>query len=186
MAGPDRLRWDQVYRDRQDDPYPPPDPLLFEFTPPVTGEAEHRALDMAGGMGQNGLWLSAQGYLVDIMDISRVALLRAQSEATRRHLRQINLYPVDLDEVQLDAGAYEIVCVFRFLKRDLFPQLRAAVQPGGRIIYETFNQRYRKAVPQFNPDFLLEVGELGGYFADWKILHYAEASHISRLAAEKP
>ncbi len=186
MAGEDRLRWDQIYRDRQNDAYPAPDPLLFEFTPPVTDEGDHRALDLASGIGQNGLWLSAQGYLVDIMDISRVALLRAQAEAARRQLRNINLYPVDLDETPLDTNAYEVVCVFRFLKRDLFPALRACVQPGGRIIYETFNRRYQKIVPQFNPAFLLEPGELAGYFADWKILHNAETTHISRLVAVKP
>jgi SAM-dependent methyltransferase len=186
MAGQDRLRWDQVYRDRQDEPYPPPAPLLFEFTPPISDEAEHRALDLAGGVGQNGLWLSAQGYLVDIVDISRVALLRAQAEAARRQLHNINLYPVDLDDVRLDASTYEIACVFRFLKRDLFPQLRACIRPGGRIIYETFNQRYRRLVPEFNPSFLLEVGELAGVFADWRILHNVETNHISRLVAIKP
>lgn len=186
MAGQDRLRWDQVYRDRENEPYPPPNPLLFEFTLPVTDEVEHRALDLAGGVGQNGLWLCAQGYLVDILDISRVALLRAQAEATRRQLHNINLYPVDLDDIQLETGTYEIACVFRFLKRDLFPQLRACVRPGGRVIYETFNQRYRRLVPEFNPAFLLEVGELGGIFADWKIIHNAETNHLSRLVAIKP
>lgn len=186
MAGQDRLRWDQVYRDRQHEAYPAPDPLLFEFTPPVSDEAEHRALDLAAGIGQNGLWLSAQGYLVDVMDISRVALLRAQAEAARRQLRNINLYPVDLDDTPLEANTYELICVFRYLKRDLFPALRAAVRPGGRIIYETFNRRYQKLVPQFNPAFLLEPGELSGYFADWKILHNMESGHVSRLVAVKP
>ena len=34
MTGDDRLRWDQIYRERNEEPYPSPDPLLFEFTPP--------------------------------------------------------------------------------------------------------------------------------------------------------
>lgn len=186
MAGQDRIRWDQIYRDRHKSPFPPPDPLLFEFTPPVNDSNDHRALDLAGGVGQNGLWLSTQGYLVDIVDISRVALLRAQAEMTRRKLRNVNLFQLDLDDAQLEAGAYEIVCVFRYLKRSLMPQIRACVKPGGRIIYETFNQRYREVVPGFNPLFLLEVGELAGYFADWKILHNFEGGHISRIVAIKP
>ena len=76
MTAQDRTRWDQVYRE-QTDAFPPPDPLLFEFTPPLLdATTEQRALDVAAGVGQNGLWLAAQGYVVDMIDVSRVALLR--------------------------------------------------------------------------------------------------------------
>jgi len=186
VSAEDRIRWDAIYRERADEPYPPPDPLLFEYTPPVTPEREYRALDLAAGHGQNGLWLAAQGYIVDVMDISRAALLRAQAEMAKRGLRNANLLPVDLDQVELPADLYDIICVFRYLKRELFPQLRASIRPGGRIIYESFNVRYHSLVPEFNPAFLLEVGELAGYFADWKILLSSDDGHISRLVARKP
>lgn len=186
MTAEDRIRWDSIYRERASEPYPPPDPLLFDYTPPMTVEGEFRALDLAAGCGQNGLWLAAQGYTVDIMDISRIALLRAQAEVAARNLRNVNLLPVDLDKVELPANFYDMTCVLRFLKRDLFPQLRACIRPGGRIIYETFNVRYRSVVPDFNAAFLLEIGELGGYFADWKILLNADDKHTSRLVARKP
>ncbi len=186
MSAEDRIRWDAIYRERASDAYPPPDPLLFDYVPPATPEQEWRALDLAAGHGQNGLWLAAQGYTVDIMDISRIALLRAQAEMATRNLRSANLLPVDLDTVELPANFYDVVCVFRYLKRDLFPQLRACVRPGGRILYETFNVRYRAIVPEFNPAFLLELGELAGYFADWKLLLNSHDKHISRLVARKP
>lgn len=186
MAAQDRIRWDQIYRERADRPYPEPHPLLFEFTPPAEPERGLRALDLAGGLGQNALWLSTQGYEVDLMDISRTALLRAQEEMRRRGLRRVNLLQVDLDQPHLDADAYALVCVFRFLKRELFPLLRASIQPGGRIIYETFNRRYLQILPAFNPQHLLEVGELVGYFADWKLLLYQENDHIAQLVAIKP
>lgn len=186
MSGEDRLRWDHIYRDRHDAPYPPPDPLLFEFTPPVALGEERRALDLAGGLGQNGLWLATQGYVVDIMDISRVALLRAQEELNARKIRSVNLLQVDLDKPELEASTYDLVCVFRYLKRDLFAPLRACVKSGGRIIYETYNRRYLSVVPGFNPVYLLNPGELAGHFADWKILHNVEISHVSQLVAVKP
>lgn len=186
MATQDRIRWDQIYRDRAGLPYPEPHPLLFEFTPPVEPERDLRALDLAGGLGQNALWLSTQGYVVDLLDISRAGLLRAQEEMARRGLRRVNLLQVDLDHAQLEQEAYALVCVFNFLKRELFPALRACLQPGGRIIYETFNRRYLQLVPGFNPDYLLEIGELAGYFADWRLLHYQEGDHIARLVAVKP
>lgn len=186
MAEGDRSRWDGIYRQRNHLPYPDPDPLLFEYTPPLTTSYEKRALDLAGGLGQNGLWLAQQGYVVDIMDISRMALLRGRAEVIARNLRNLNFLQVDLDNVELKASAYDLVCVFRYLKRDLFTQIRAAVRPGGRVIYETFNTRYLEVVPDFNPAYLLETGELAGYFADWKLLHHSEIRHTSRLVARKP
>ena len=83
------------------------------------------------------MWLASQGYLVDLVDVSRVALLRAQSEMGSRELRNVNLYQSDLDSYEIPADTYELVCVFRYLKRDMFPQLRQCVRSGGRIFYET-------------------------------------------------
>jgi tellurite methyltransferase len=186
MTAQDRTRWDQVYRE-QVNGIPPPDPLLFEFTPPLLDTPEpQRALDVASGLGQNGLWLAAQGYLVDMVDVSRVALLKAQDEMGKRQLRNINLYQADLDSYEFPQATYDLVCVFRYLKRDIFPQLRSTVRPGGRILYETFNIRYLDNVPGFNPAFLLEMGELAGYFADWKILHNNDGKQMSSLVAIKP
>jgi tellurite methyltransferase len=185
MSGHDRVHWDNIYRENLG--YPNPDPLLFPYVPPVLVGATppHRALDLAGGLGQNALWLASQGYRVDLIDISRVALVRAQREAAARALRTINFIQSDLDEAALQTEAYEVVCVFRFLKRDLFPALRASVRPGGRVIYETFNRRHLEIAPQFNPDYVLEVGELGGIFADWQILRLNEPDNISQIVAIK-
>jgi 2-polyprenyl-3-methyl-5-hydroxy-6-metoxy-1,4-benzoquinol methylase len=184
MSVTDQKRWDAIYQQRNQTPFPDPDPFLLECTPPATGE--QRVLDLAGGIGQNGLWLATQGYTVDVLDISRMALVRGRAEMTSRGLRDINFMHDDLDEVTLKLNKYAIVCVFRYLKRELFPQIRTSIQPGGRIVYETFNTNYLKLVPDFNTDFLLESGELATYFADWRILHNSEFNHISRLAAIKP
>jgi 2-polyprenyl-3-methyl-5-hydroxy-6-metoxy-1,4-benzoquinol methylase len=186
MSANDRARWDALYSQRTLEPYPEPDPLLFHYTPPVDQDEAHRSLDLAGGQGQNALWLAEQGYTVDLMDISRIALRRAQDEMTSRELRNINVFQVDFDQVILQPETYYLVCVFRFLSSKIMPQLRAAIRPGGRIIYETFNSGYLKTRPDFNPDYLLQAGELVGYFADWRILHTAELSTTSQVVAVKP
>ena len=52
------------------------------------------------------------------------------------------------------------IIVTNYLHRPLFPQLLAALAPGGVLIYETFaagNERYGRPA---NPDFLLRPGEL--------------------------
>lgn len=186
MSAEDRARWDGIYRQRSQESFPDPDPFLFEYTPPVAESDEKRALDLAGGVGQNGLWLAQQGYIVDVMDISRMALLRGRQEMVNLGLRNVNFLQVDLDSVDLKLNKYHLVCVFRYLKRDLFPQIRAAIRPGGRVVYETFNVNYLEVVPQFNPAFLLKLGELTGCFADWKVLHKSEIGYTSRIVAIKP
>lgn len=187
MSTTDSEHWDVRYQQRIDEGrFPAPDPLLLQFTPHPEGEPPPRALDLAAGLGQNALWLAEQGYAVDVMDISRVALGHAYDEARARGLRTLNFYHVDLDAVQLERGVYALICVFRFLKRDLFPQLRAALQPGGRIIYQTFNHQRLETMPDANPDFLLHAGELPGYFADWRIVYRAERGMTAQLVAIKP
>lgn len=185
MSAQDRARWDKIYRDQSHKPFPPPDPLLYEYVP-APASSTSRALDFASGLGQNGLWLAAQGYIVDLMDISRFALSRARTEMTVRNLRNANLLQVDLDEVTLEADYYEVVCVFRYLKRDLLPELAKSISPGGRIIYETFNPHYLTIVPGFNTEFLLHQGELAAAFAGWQILLDTEIEHISQFVAVKP
>lgn len=186
MTARDRQRWDATYRERDADPYPAPHPLLLQATPPLRPGEERRALDLACGLGQNALWLAAQGYQVDAIDISRVALKRAHAEASRRHLNTINLLQADLDEINLNPNAVDLICVFRYLQRDLFPALRAAVRPGGRIVYETFTVRLLDEKPDMNPDYLLQPGELAGYFADWHLLFSAEPRSVAQLIAIKP
>ena len=184
MSATDRQRWDAIYQERQNQPYPSPDPLLFQHTPPGLGR--DRALDVAGRLAQNGLWLASHGYVVDVMEISRVALARAQAEAAVRGLRTLNFFQVDLDEVTLEPDTYDFVCVFRYLQRGFFPQIRAAVKHGGRVVYQTFNLGYLALVPEFNRRFLLEIGELAGYFADWNIVYANERTHVSQIVAVKP
>lgn len=186
MAAEDRIRWDGIFRQRTNQPYPPPDPLLLQYAPPPPSDDDPRALDLAAGFGQNGLWLAQEGYTVDIIDISRIALRRALSEQTMRNLRNVNLLQMDVDDLRLDAKRYDVVCVFRYLKRHLFPLLKRSIKPGGRIIYSTFNVDYLDVVPQFNKKFLLDLGELEGYFSDWQLVYSEDVGHVSHLVAIKP
>lgn len=186
MSAKDRVRWDKVYKQRAHDPYPGPDPLLLEYIPPVQPDEGRTALDLAGGVGQNALWLASQGYNVDLMDISRVALQRARAEMVLRNIRSVNLLQIDVDDVELKPEAYDLVTVTRYLKRDLFESIKASVKPGGRVIYTTFNIHYLDLVPEFNTEFLLGEGELRRFFEQWTLLYDEEIDHNSYIVAVKP
>ena len=186
MTVSDRVRWDEIYQQRQDRPFPPPDPLLLNYTPAPPEGQTGRALDLAAGVGQNGLWLAKQGYSVDLADISRVGLARAKQEMATRGLRNVNLLQIDLDDHDFDEEIYDLVCVFRFLKRNLFTSIGSTVKPGGRLIYSTFNIHYLDIVPEFNQDYLLWPGELAEAYEGWQIMYHDHASKSSHFVAVKP
>lgn len=184
----DRERWDARYAERLRQPYPPPDEWLTMHRGLLDGRGQ-RALDLACGWGQNALWLAEQGYEVDAIDISGVALARGREEAMRRGVR-VRFIQADLDEYALPAAAYDLIVVFYYLERRLVPALRAALRPGGLLIYETFNQSVRAQRPDVDPRYLLETGELARFFADWEVLDYHEGrpgrEAASGIVARRP
>ncbi len=196
MTARERQFWDTRYRAQLDDAfeYPAPNPLLFMYTPPITqighGDQAVTALDLACGWAQNGLWLAAQGYTVDLIDISRVALIEAQAQASERGLRRVNFLQYDLDDAPTlfadRRAVYDVLTVVDFFRRDLITELRACVKSGGRVIYETYNARYADVDADTPRDTLVEPGELSGYFSDWQLLRRVDNGIISQIVAIKP
>ena len=186
----DRTRWDEIYRKRSLEAYPPPDALLVAYAPHPVGKAAGKpyrvALDLAAGQCQNAIWLGEQGYLVNAMDVSRVALERGRAEMAMRNLRDINFIVADLDRMELAEDAYDVLAVFRYLSRPLLPALAAAVKPGGMVIYQTYNVRRLERNPDATRAYLLELGELVSYFPGWDVLHDEAAGEISRLVVRRP
>ncbi len=187
MSAADRNYWDRYYRlQKGTRDYPAPDPILFEYVPPHVEPRVHRALDLGCGYGQNALWIASQGYVTDAIDISRVALAVAQVRAARQKISGVNLLPADVDEYTLQTDRYDVAVVMRFIKRGLLPELRASVRPGGRVIYMSYNTQHLHHDPDYDPEQLFRLGELVGYFADWRILYSANNNGVSQLVAVKP
>lgn len=184
MADSDRARWDQRYADPHTGLGHAAHPLLVQYAPPPPPGG--RALELACGLGHAALWLAEHGYTVDAIDISLTALRRARAEQTRRGLHGVTFIAADLDSFPLPRLAYDVVIVFRFLDRTLFPAIRARVRPGGLVIYETLNIRQRERVPTTRPEHMLHLGELPGYFAGWELLLARDDAHTSAVVARKP
>jgi 2-polyprenyl-3-methyl-5-hydroxy-6-metoxy-1,4-benzoquinol methylase len=166
MSEADRQRWNDRYATRPSPLDDRPDTLLVRFRHLLTGG---QALDLACGVGQNALWLAGQGYRVDAVDISDVAIGWLRAEAARRGL-PVRAIQADLDDYRLPAGTYDLVVVFYFLDRRLAPQLVAALRPGGLLFYETLNVRRLIDKPETERAYLLEIGELGRLFAGLAVL----------------
>jgi SAM-dependent methyltransferase len=122
---------------------------------------------VACGVGHNALHLARCGFEVVAVDGSLAGLrhCRAQLRATPL---PVHLVAADLDRFVPPPERFALVLVVRFLSRPLVPLLKRALVPGGLLIYQTFNRHRLLMNPGFNPDYLLEPGELATLFADFE------------------
>jgi 2-polyprenyl-3-methyl-5-hydroxy-6-metoxy-1,4-benzoquinol methylase len=146
---------------------------------------------VACGFGGTALYLASLGYRVDAIDLSGVGLAQAQAEAMRRNLH-INFVQADLASWPMPSPRYDLIVVFYFLNRDLMPRLVAGLRTGGLLFLATRNTRYLSTRPDFDPAFLLELGELARFAAksDLEVLHCTDGTprwaHASQLIALRP
>ncbi len=173
-------RWDQKWMENDGQPFAP-HPLLLKNEALLSGG---KALDLACGMGQNSIWLAGLGYQVVGVDISSVALNIALSQAKNRVLAdRVVFAQMDLDRWSLPTHKFDLICIFRFLKRGLFPEIKTGLRPGGLLFYSTRHTGILKHQPAANRDYLLEPGELFSEFSDWEIVHYEEGKENEQLIA---
>ena len=166
---PSRAHWDARYRDAFRERRP--SALLERWLPRLT---PGRALDVACGAGRHALPLAEHGWRVVGVDISPVGLRIAQAAARERQL-QLDLVALDMERWPLPSAHFDLICVFRYLDRSLFPRLVEALRPGGTLIYETFTvaQRGLEGGPRSDA-LLLQPGELPRLFASLEPLQYTE------------
>jgi SAM-dependent methyltransferase len=168
--------WDERYG-RGDYATLEPSPLLARAVELCDGGGARRALDLACGAGRHALFLAARGFGVTAVDASRVGVELLRERARERGLA-VDARVADLErgEFHIEPGAYDLVCDFYYLQRDLFPALRAGVRPGGLFVAAIHLSDEDPRARPMNPDFLLEPGELRAEFDGWEILHDHETS----------
>jgi tellurite methyltransferase len=173
------------YAERDPGEEKPPHPLLVEYAGCAPGGA---ALDVACGMGRDALWLAGAGFRpVVAADVSRVALRHCLTAARQRGLAEgLLCVQADLDRFRFPPAAFDLICVFRFLNRGLFPALVRGLKPGGLLIYETFNWRWAEERPDVSPDYLLQPGELLEAFGRLDVVLHAEQGVRTQLVARQP
>lgn len=151
-------------------------------------------LDVACGMGRNGLWLAKRGIKVIFCDRSEEALREVSKRAKSMGI-EVDTWHVDLEIPGVNPfgeEAYGGILVFRYLHRPLIPCIRKALMPKGILLYETFTVDQVSFGRPCNPDHLLKPGELLSWFKDWDVIHYFEGvleeppRAMARLVCRKP
>jgi tellurite methyltransferase len=151
-------------------------------------------LDLACGDGHNGIFLATKDLSVICSDISEKALSRAEKLASENRV-EVGLWQIDLEAEAtnpLQEDFYGGILVFRYLHRPLIPCIKKALRKGGILIYETFTVDQPKFGKPHNPNFLLEPGELLGWFEDWEIVYDFEGIEqdpvraVAQVVCRKP
>jgi len=164
MAEEDKERWNNKY---QNNPIPTKVVEVVESYAKLAKGKE--ALDIACGMGRNSKFLASQGFYVDALDISPIAL------KSLGDYDNIHTFEVDFDTYRLKENAYDLIVCTYFLNRSLFPQIEKALKEDGVFIFETFMYSPENTKVPSNRSFLLEEGELEITFDDrYELLHIQE------------
>ena len=182
----ERDRWNQRYAERVE--FPPPNPFLIKAFDQWIGPRfpnPGRALDLAGGLGQNSMLLAERGWQVTLVDASDVAIEQAKQQARNRELL---LHCESADAAaflaRAEAASFDVVMVFFFLDRKLWKEIRRVLRPGGLLLYKTYTvEELRFGRGPNHPDYLLRSGELRTEFSDFEVLHSHE-THADPSTAE--
>lgn len=112
---------------------------------PVKGNV----LDIACGDGRNSIFLSKQGYVVDAIDFSKVALDRLKHFA-KTEGQSIRTTQVDLSDKAAFAkfDEYDLIIINHFrLDKSLFPELKKHLKENGVLWVNGFRE-----IPGNNPN----------------------------------
>lgn len=161
----DRLKWNEKYKGLDADR--PPSEIVTAY---AKDAPKGRALVLACGTGRNAIYLSQNGFAVDAVDISDVAIGKL-----RQARPSINAFTADLDDWEIQENRYTLIVNVRFLHRRLFPWIKEGLIPGGMLIFETFLESKADDPSQMpRRDYLLRENELLHAFLGLRIRYYEE------------
>lgn len=176
MSQKDKLKWDKKYqettsllKDRE------PSENLKKIVEKTKGK---KALDVASGAGRNSIYLANNGFDVEALDISSVAL----EVLNNKGFKNISCKLVDLDEYEILKNNYDLIVMTNFLDRNLIPKLSNALKINGVLFIETYMEDELNEKISSNPDFLLKKDELKTFFNDnFELLVYDEFLNTEEL-----
>lgn len=176
MSDADRERWDKVHATKATAGEPSGFlRIIFEEFSELLQPG--KALDLACGRGRNTFFLAEHGWQVDAWDISPAAIASIAETAQRSGL-SIAPKEVELEQVEIISGSYDLIVNINFLERRLMSQVKRASKPGGFVIFETFLIDRQQIGHPKNPDFLLRHNELLDYFRSFRV-HFSREGRFS-------
>jgi len=144
----EKIKWNEKYKTLT---LKPPSPLL-NYIPNTTNK---KALDLAGGLGRNAYELVKKGYVVDLIDISDIAISKINHP-------KINTFCLDLDNYIIPQNEYDVIIKIKYFNLNLLKQITNVLKKDGYFIFETI------------PKYSISKNEFFEIFKSFDIIHLNE------------
>jgi tellurite methyltransferase len=167
MSDSDRVKWDARYAEGAYSGRTHPSEFLRKC---VDQWPPGRALDIACGAGRNALFLARAGWSVDAIDISSVALERAQTGAAAEGLKVAWHCQDVLTDPLMPGRDYQLIMMFRFVAPDLLHTLPALLAPGGMLMVEEHMVWPKPVTGPGSNRFRVAPDALHGLFGEMEVL----------------
>ena len=170
MSDEDRQKWEARYAVADDAPSAPSVHLtkLASILP-----SSGRALDIAGGAGRHAIWLAKRGLETTLVDISPRALAIAADRASAAGV-MLHTECRDLEAEALPGGPWDVIVSLYYLDRALWPAMRAALAPGGWLLFVQPTVRNLERHTRPPAGFLLAENEGRAVAEGLEIVEYQE------------
>jgi SAM-dependent methyltransferase len=194
-------KWDARYREGAYATRKHPSALLAEWLPKLAFRHAHpRAIDVGCGTGRNAIYLARQGWQVDAVDISEVALDLLTETAAAENL-PITCIQMDLERAVgrptelFTANWYDLVLMVRYTNLPLIDTLKGALKAGGYLIVEEHLLTEADVIGPRDPKFCVAPDVLREAAAGLDIIAYREgivtgpdgrSAALARLVARAP
>jgi len=141
-------------------------------------------LDMGMGEGRNAVFLAGKGHKVTGVDISSVAIKKANHLA-REFGVKIKGVVASLEKYKIAPNSFDAIICFYYVDRKLVPKIKSWLKPGGILIYEahTIKERTKKEHRKDPVEYYLKDQELLSMFSNFTLLKYEEPLHERKYRA---
>ncbi len=186
----DRDRWNALYKAGSHTSLTPDQSFAELYTSFIEPRfpSGGKALDIAGGVGRNALWLASRGWRVVLNDLSDEAI----------HLAAVYAAETGMSlETRRESGAatlawakniglrFDLIVMLFYLDRALFPAMWGALAPEGVLVIKTRTEDHpRFAAGSSHPEYFLRQGELASAFPELRVLHASEEGGMAELVAQ--
>jgi tellurite methyltransferase len=169
-AQQDRRKWNARFRGAAENPKRPvAHPMAERWRGRFIGGP---MLDAACGLGRGlagGLDHFAPVYAVDVSDVGIAAARKFWPQPGIRWV------VADVTALPWPQDHFGLVCSLRFTDVGFLRGIRAAIRPGGMLLFEGFSSRQFAASPKLNPDWVMSPDKFRDLFAGWEILEIGES-----------
>jgi len=169
--------WDSVYKTDQFIYGKKPSKFLVENSHYIPYGA--KVLDVGMGEGRHAVYLAQQGYDVTGVDISPMAIKKAEKLAKEFNVN-IKTIASSIEKFKITPESFDAIVCFYYVDRKILGKLKRLLKPGGVLLYEahTIDEKKVNKKLTLDPDsYFLKPGELLSLFPGNKVLKYEEPLH---------